>query len=445
MAPYPVNNFFVSQQRPKHPPYFGAKGWFTAACLGVMVGAASLTGCQYLPFWGHRPTSQPLGADSAQSLYDEVWQTVDNDYYDANFNHQDWESWHHRYDGLLKDDDDAAVAIRTMLTSLDDDYTRYLRKREMQEQDMSIDSRLYGVGVQIAERNGKIIVITPISGTPAAKAGARSGDVITQINHESTTGMDVDKAADKIRGPRGTSVQLTLERQEGRKTRIISYVLKRDEIKLKSVFVKALQPNDIGYIRLSSFISETATDEMITALREQANKKALILDLRGNFGGLLTNAVEIADLFLNKDVIVTIVGRRSEASRRVWGRDGVLTQQPLVVLIDGASASASEILGGALKDNHRAVLIGEHSFGKGLVQKIHPLQDGSGLNITISKYLTPSGQDINHKGVLPNVLVKVPVHYYPSDVDDSWQLEPQHDLQLREAIQYIESQYLAKK
>ena len=366
----------------------------------------------------------------ANNIYDEAWNMINQEYVDGSFNGQDWGEWRNRFRGVIKDPDDAYVAIGTMVASLNDEYTRFLRPRDMSEQTMSIDSKLYGVGIQISMRDNKLMVLATIEDTPAEKAGLMPKDVITHIDGHETAGMSVEDAADKIRGEKDTFVTLTVKRgkQEFEKR------IQRGEIKLKSVFTKPLDDKRIGYIRLSSFISETMLNELDDIMRKMQDKQALIIDLRGNYGGLFSNAVEIADKFLDHGDIVSIVNR--EKDRRVYeAHTGMDYQKPLVVLIDGGSASASEILSGALKDNHRATLIGSQSFGKGLVQKINTLSNGSGLNITISKYLTPNGTDINKKGIEPNIKVS----YTEED------FRAHRDPQLERAVKYLESQYLASK
>jgi carboxyl-terminal processing protease len=215
---------------------------------------------------------------------------------------------------------------------------------------------------------------------------------------------------------------VTLTVLRGKK--VLTKRLKRAEIRLRSVFTKPLEDKDIGYVRLSSFISEDMVNEWEDALKKVGNKKALIIDIRQNFGGLFSNAVEIADMLLDHGDIVAVVNR--DHHKKVYkARSGVAYSRPIVLLIDGGSASASEILSGALKDNQRATLIGSRSFGKGLVQKINPLALGAGLNITISKYLTPNGLDIHKKGIEPNIKVSFSEQNYRKHQD------PQLDTAIR--------------
>lgn len=337
-------------------------------------------------------------------LYDNVWKLISTKYVDQTDNMQDWNTWRHKYDRYIKTNEDSYVAIGTMIASLDDPYTKFLDPKDFAEETSSIKGSLKGIGIQIATKEGKLMVIAPIEDSPAEKAGLMSDDEILEINGQSTKGITIDKAADKIRGEEGTTVTLLVKRKDVIKT----YTIPRKEIELKAVSTKVPNdvklPNDIGYIRLSSFISKNAGKEFENALNQYSGKKGYIIDLRSNPGGLLTNAISIANLLLQRGVIVSTVDRDGyKETQRVAGNP--VTNKPLVVLINKGSASASEILSGALKDNKRAVLIGEKSFGKGLVQEINRLPNNAGVNITIQKYLTPNGTDINKKGIEPDITV----------------------------------------
>ncbi len=351
-------------------------------------------------------TGVGFAAQSPQALYDEVWKLVNSKYVDPAKNGQEWIIWRHRYDKQMKTNEDAYVAIETMLNSLNDRYTRFLTPEEFADEGNSIRATLFGIGIQIGIRNEQIVVIAPIEDTPAEKAGLMAQDVILEINGESTQGMSVKEAADRIRGEKGTAVKLLVKR--GAKEPKL-YSVMRDEIKLKSVSVESplpLKPN-IGYIRLTSFLSKKASTELKDALVAQKDKDGYILDLRSNPGGLLTNAITIADYFLDRGGIVSTVDRDGYKESRN-STPGVLTNKPLVVLINEGSASASEILSGALRDNNRAILVGQKSFGKGLVQEINSLPNGSGVNITTQKYLTPNDTDINKVGIIPDIDVEMP-------------------------------------
>lgn len=378
----------------------------TVGCLFGLVGlAAALMGCGQLSFPSFsQALPQDRPAVQGRLLYEEAWRLIDTEYVDATLNHQSWLRWRHRYDPWIHTSADAYMGIKTMLASLNDEYTRFLDPKESEEQSISIESKLSGVGLQIMGRSSRLQVVAPLPDTPAEKAGVKPKDIIVTIDGQPTTGLTVEQAADRIRGEEGTVVQLGILRGNRR----LAFKMVRQKIAIKSVFQKDLSP-DIGYIRLASFISETARDEMHQALEKDRHKRGLILDLRENFGGLLPNAVDIADMFLDKGVIVSTVDRDG-STRKFEAAPGEEARQPLVVLIDQGSASASEILSGALKDHRRATLVGARTFGKGLVQKIEFLADGSGINVTVSKYLTPNGHDINKKGILPDVPVALTLH-----------------------------------
>lgn len=349
----------------------------------------------------------PVLAQTPQALYDKAWKLVDSKFVDRSNNNQNWTRWRHKYDSVIKTDEDAYVAIDTMISSLNDVYTKFLNPKEYDEENNSIQGSLKGIGVQIGVRDGKLLIIAPIEDTPGEKAGLKAEDEILEINGKSTKGITVDAAADKIRGEEGTTVELLIKR-DGEENKV--YKIKRANIEIKSVSTKIpkyakISPN-IGYIRLSSFISRNATMEFENALIENRNKDGLIIDLRSNPGGLLTNAIFIADMLLDGQTIVSTVDRDGYKETQK-SNPKVLTRQPIVVLINGGSASASEILSGALKDNKRATIVGKKSFGKGLVQEINKLPGGSAMHITIQKYLTPNGTDINKKGIEPDYEVDI--------------------------------------
>ena len=344
------------------------------------------------------------------SLYHQAWKLVNTKFVDQTNNNQDWAKWENKYDNKIESPEDAYVAIDTMIASLNDPYTRFLKPKDFEEETNSIKGSLKGIGVQITERDGKIIVLSPLEDTPAERAGLQPDDEILSIDGVSTKGMNITKASDRIRGKKGTKVNLMIKRAN---TPNRIYTIERDEINLKSVSTKPLfdttkVDSQIGYIRLSSFISRNAATEFRTALTQYSDKKGIIIDLRSNSGGLLTNAILIADMFLNGEIIVATVDRDGYKDTCRSSRK-YISDKPLVVLINKGSASASEILSGALKDNQRALLVGENTFGKGVVQEVNKMPGGSGMNITIQKYLTPNGTDIDKKGIAPDVEVKLTV------------------------------------
>ena len=338
-----------------------------------------------------------------------VWKLVNAKYLDNTKNSQDWERWRHKYDDKIKTPEDAYVAIDTMIASLNDRYTKFVPPKEFEEEKSMIKGSLFGIGVQIGIRDGKILVIAPIEDTPGEKAGLKPEDEILSIDGVSTKDMTVDKAADKIRGKKGTEVTLVIKRKGEPQNK--TYKIVRDEIIIKSISVKLPEEfkldDRLAYIRIGSFMGKNSGEDFRKELLKVQDKEGVIIDLRANSGGLLSNAIQIADMFLYDEIIVSTVDRDGykETAR---SRKAIVSEQPMVVLINKGSASASEILSGALKDNQRAILIGENTFGKGLVQEVKSLAPfGSGLNLTVQKYLTPNGTDINQKGIAPDIEVKL--------------------------------------
>ncbi len=335
-----------------------------------------------------------------QKLFERTWREIDSGFYDSSLNKQDWSYWKKHYKGKIKTDEDAQVAIDTMIASLDDDYSKYLNKKEYAEQNSSIESKISGIGVNIMNDAGKIIVFSVIDNTPAKEAGIKANDVIIKVDGKNVSGMNISEVATLVRGKEGSIVTLEIQR----KNKKIIKSVRRKTIKIDSV--KSSVKKDIGYIQISSFIATSTPTEFITALEKTKDTKGLILDLRGNTGGLLANAIFVANMFVDKGTIVNIVSRNGKVEDIKAQNSSLTIDKPVVVLVDGASASASEILSGALKDHHKAVLVGTRTFGKGMVQRIIPLPNSTGLNLTIAKYLTPSGSDINKKGITPDYVVK---------------------------------------
>ena len=335
-----------------------------------------------------------------QKLFDKTWKVISREYYEPSLNNQNWYRWKDHYRNKIKTDEDARVAIDTMIASLNEPYTRFMPKKDFEDLTTSITSKIYGIGVNIYSNAGKIEVFNVMPATPADFAQLKQGDIITAVNGKDISGMNVSDVAAIVRGPENSVVELTILRNNKKLTKKI----KRKEIKIKSVKSSILD-NHIGYIQILSFMSGTTPNEFLEALENTKNTDSLILDLRGNTGGLLDNAVFIADMFINNGTIVDIIYRNGY-KKSIKAQDEHLgMQKPVVVLVNGASASASEILSGALKDTHKATLIGRKTFGKGLVQKVVPLPNQTGVNVTIARYLTPNGTDINKLGIKPDIEV----------------------------------------
>ena len=350
---------------------------------------------------------QPAAALTAeQKLVSQAWRIVDRAYLDNTFNHQNWAAVRQK---LLKqplpDTEAAYSAIGEMMASLGDPFTRLLKPEQYRSLKVSTSGELTGVGLQIAlNSEGQLEVVSPIAGSPAEKAGIKPRDRIVKIDGISTAELTIDEAATRMRGAKGSNVTLTVERDG---EAISEIVLMRDRIALNPVVAELRSSPEkvIGYIRLTQFnanaTAQTATE---IAKLEQQGADSYILDLRNNPGGLLQAGIEIARLWLDAGTIVYTVNRQGiQGSFEAVGR--ALTHDPLVVLVNQGTASASEILAGALQDNQRAQLVGQTTFGKGLIQSLFDLSDDAGLVVTVAKYETPNHRDIHKLGITPNYLV----------------------------------------
>jgi len=301
----------------------------------------------------------------------------------------------------------AISAIEGMLKTLDP-YSAYLTPERYKELEIGTSGEFGGVGIEISGENDLLTVITPIEGSPAAKAGIKPGDLIIAIDGKPTQGLSVDEAVKSLRGQKGSTVKITIQSQGDKNPREV--VLVRDIIFVKSVDSKLIDGR-IGYIKLSQF-QEKTSEELVKAIvaLESENKSqlnGLILDLRNNPGGLLTQAVEVADEFIDEGLIVSVKGRVEDQSTEYYATKKDNTPgYPIVVLVNKGSASASEVVAEALQDKKRAIILGTKTFGKGSVQSIIKLDDGSGLKLTTAKFYAPSGRSINQVGVIPDVIVE---------------------------------------
>jgi carboxyl-terminal processing protease len=347
--------------------------------------------------------------DSPKALVDQVWQLVNREYVDGSFNQQDWQAA--RQSLLSKDyasKEEAYVAIRETLQKLGDPYTRFLDPKQYEALTSQTSGEVSGIGIrmELNEKTKRLTVVEAIDNSPALKAGIKAGDEILAIDGKSTLKMKVDDASKLIRGKAGTPITLRLGRT-GKSSFDLKLTRATIEVPTVSYGLKQEGNRRVGYIRLREF-SGHAADQMRRAIRDLNGKKvdAFVLDLRGNPGGLLQASIEIARMWIDNGAIVRTVDRRGSSDQTKANRTA-LTKLPLAILVDGNSASASEILTGALKDNKRAVVIGSQTFGKALVQSVHELSDGSGLAVTIAHYYTPLGTDINHKGITPDIKIEL--------------------------------------
>ena len=352
--------------------------------------------------------------NSYKEVIDHVWQIVYRDFLDSNgkFQKSNWINL--RKEVLSKtysDSNEAYDAIRDMLSNLDDSYTRFLEPKEFNQMRIDTSGELTGVGIQIVKdkESDDLIIISPIEGTPAFDAGIKARDKILSIDDISTEGMNIEEAVKLIRGQRGTKVKLEILRG----SQSFFKTLSREKIEIKSVSSKVNQTKNglsIGYVRIKQF-NANASKETRDAIKDLETKKVAgyVLDLRSNPGGLLESSIDISRHFINKGVIVSTVSKDGLKETKK-GNGQALTKKPLVVLVNEGSASASEIVSGAIKDNKRGKLVGKKTFGKGLVQSMRTLVDGSGLTVTVAKYLTPNGTDINKSGIIPDIEVSMNIN-----------------------------------
>ena len=305
----------------------------------------------------------------------------------------------------INESDVMDAAINGVLQYLDP-YSVYMNPELFESMQTDTKGEFGGLGIEVSMEAGVVKVISPIDDTPASKAGIKAGDYIIKINDVQVQGKTLMEAVKLMRGPVGSSIDLTIRRRGEKK--IINKTIIRKMIQVKSVEAKIIK-NNIGYLRLKSFNSNSSKQlvEKIKNFEKSKKLTGYILDLRNNPGGLLTQAINVTDFFLNDGEIVSTKGRKASENRRFFAKKGDKVKgKPLIILINNGSASASEIVAGALKDHKRAILLGENTYGKGSVQSIIPLSDGGGMRLTISKYYLPSGQSISEIGVSPDILVE---------------------------------------
>ncbi|MBQ7168479.1 MAG: S41 family peptidase [Synergistaceae bacterium] len=303
------------------------------------------------------------------------------------------------------DDDLLHGAAKGMVEAWKDPYTRFVSPRQLKDEEIELEGKYGGLGMYIGDRDGQILVISPMEDSPAEKVGLKPKDQIVKVDNDVVIGWTSDRVVQKLRGEPGTKVTVWV-RREG-EDELLEFAITREIIKLHSVRYEMLS-DDIGYLKLTQFKHNTA-DESRNAVRDMMRQgmRALILDLRNNGGGLLDASVKISSMFLRDGLIVETKGRSERSNEKYYAnKNYYLTNMPMTVLINGGSASASEIVSGALNDRGRAKLIGEKSFGKGSVQTLFPLTDGSGVYVTIARYYTPSGKVIDHVGLSPDIEVK---------------------------------------
>jgi carboxyl-terminal processing protease len=401
-----------------------------------LASALLITGCS-----GNSLLAQGGTGNIAQ----QVWEIVNKDYVDGTFNNQDWKAVRDRFTNKpTKTPEQSYENVRKMLETLGDPYTRFLDPEQYKALQTSTTGELSGVGLQIGLDNDskRIVVIAPIDGTPASRAGIKARDFIVQVDGKPTKNLTLDQVANLLRGRKGSKVTLVMERNK----KEFDVTLQRDRIEIDPVIaaVKEDKGFKVGYARLSTF-NANAVDKMRKAIQEERDKgvDGYIMDLRANPGGLLTAGIDIARLWLDKDQVIIKTVSRQGTQDIVRSDRSSLTDKPLVVLVDGGTASASEILSGALQDNKRATLVGAKTFGKGLIQQVYTLSNsedtGIGIAVSIAKYQTPSGADIHKKGIKPDVAVELSKNFTADQIATS------KDSQYAKALEVLEGKIAAQK
>ena len=328
----------------------------------------------------------------------------------------------------INQSDSMDSAINGLLQSLDP-YSGYMSPEIFNEMQTETSGEFGGLGIEVTMESGVVKVISPIDDTPASKAGIKAGDYIVKINDTQVQGKSLSEAVELMRGPVGSAIELTIRRRGEKKA--LTFNVTREIIQIKSVKAELLEKN-IGYIRLTSFNENSARQikKEINEFEKNKNLKSYILDLRNNPGGLLSQAIKISDFFLDNGEIVSTKSRQQSENRKWFAKKGDLTKgKTILVLINYGSASASEIVAGALKDHKRAILVGENSYGKGSVQSIIPLKNKGAIRLTVAKYYLPSGKSISEVGVSPDIEI--------DETSDNFKIKTETDNQLNYAIKLL--------
>lgn len=354
---------------------------------------------------------------SPQRLFVNTWRIVRNSYVDKNLNGQDWKKWRYRYKGKIKTIDDANVAINSMLASLNDPYTKFLPADTFSKQKVILNSKIKGIGILFEKSGNNVVINHVLDNSPAQAANLLPGDKIVGINGQNKSSEIINVMGND----KTDKVQLTIKRKD----QLITKELSKKDLHIKTMEYK-ITPENIAIITLLNIMGEKAVENFRKILVDTNDASALIIDLRNNYGGILANSIQMANYMLDVDMIVGIESRLNGKYQIYSANEKIFKDKPIIILINHNTASAAEILVGALKDNLDAVVIGENSFGKNSIQQVISLHNSSGLLITTDKYILPSGEDIYKKGLTPDIYIK----------QDSIIL-PKNDIQLKKAIEIL--------
>lgn len=384
--------------------------------------------------------------DSPKTVLDQAWQIVHQEYVDGTFNHTDWVATRQSLlDAQYTSREQAYAALRQALRRLNDPYTRFLDPTEYAELTEQTSGEVSGVGLKLRrdDDSGHVFVAEVLPGSPSEQAGILVGDRLLLVDGQATDRLSLNGIAQRLRGEDGSQVTVTISRQEG-EPRSLVMTRTLQEVPTVEYTVKLQGDSRIGYIRLVEFNAHAAEqmEQAIKALTAD-NVAGFVLDLRGNPGGLLQASIEISRMWLQRGSIVQTIDRDGN-SESIRANGSALTQLPLTVLVDGRSASSSEILTGALRDNRRAMVVGSTTYGKALVQSLHSLSDGSGLTVTVAHYYTPNGTDISRKGITPDVEVDLSDSERRSLFNNPERLGTQDDTQYLRAASLLEQTILSQ-
>ncbi len=352
-----------------------------------------------------------------QRLFIKAWRITKNEYIDKSLNGQNWAKWRLRYFKQIHTTEDANIAINSMLASLNDPYTKFLKSNSFKNQKIILDSQITGIGILFYKAGENVIVNHVLPNSPAQNANILTGDYIISINGTEVKNIEADDIAELINFSKD-EITIIIKR----KNELIKKILTKKTIPIKTMNYVITKDN-IGVIYLSNIMGKKATNDFNEIITKTNNTNGIIIDLRNNYGGIIANAMQMANLMLNNEMIVSIKSRTGNEYQIYADNEKIFKDKPVVILIDRKTASAAEILAGTLRNNINAILIGEKSFGKSSIQQIIPMQNGTGLIITSNKYILPDGKDINNKGLIPDITI-----YKKNNTED---------VQLQEAVKLI--------